>query len=749
MKKEIGVYCLLFCLCLGTAFGQQKQLDSLESALRISREDTVTIHLLIQLSKGYLGKDKKRSLEFAQRAKQTVEKTNRFKWKSAAFQNMARYWKIEGKDSLAQSEAEKALIMARKSGNLTEISNCLGLLSSIAEKKNIEKVIPLMEEKIAIDYKIGDPQRLSQSHLVLGDKLRAMAKNDLALAQFNQAYEILVKAGLKEKTGRALQGIAGQNYILGYYQTSVQMLLEAIRLNTTQKDLIAVGDNYNLMGIVYRKKGPVDSAIYWYSKCIGHFNQINERGRTQYPLNNLGNIYQDLKQYDKAIDYRRKSLEVYKETDQKGQMGNTYVSLALTYLDMKLWEKALLTMDTAYTLQKKYGVEREARRQLFQIRQKVYEQTGKLDSSLFYYKQYINIRDSIYGKESTEKMEKLKLEFETREKEQKIALLEKENTVKSELAQKQELLLQVARLSQAKSKSEKERLEEKIISEKTARLAKEKELDLERLNEKVIRDQMVSEQQKQVILSKEKQLAEVELEKEKLLKNFLLLIASLVVGGAVLVVYKIRINQQKAKIATLTRISRDLHDNIGSTLGSISVYSEMARKMKDSKPEMVGEMLQKIQENSRESVDMMSDIVWSLNPANETLEQLMMRLKNYATDILVSQAMEVVFEMDDTLASVKTNLEHRTNLFLLLKEALFNASKYSKASRVIVRCKSGNKLVIWEVEDNGIGFSTADIDASRNGNGLRNMKLRAEEIGGKLRIDSQRGKGTKVIAEFS
>lgn len=748
MRKRVA-YVVFTWLLPGFAFGQQRQLDSLEKILPLNRHDTLQINLLIQLSKGYLGKDNQRSMSFAQKAKDVAGKSNDLKWKSISFQGMAKAYKSLGKDSLAQMEAERALTFARQSGNLTETSNGLGLLSSIVEKQNIQKAVPFLEEKTAIDKKIGDPLRLSQSLLALGDKYRAMSKNDLALEHFTLGYETLVKAGLKAKTGRALQGMAGQNYILGHHETAVKMLLEAMQLNKAQNDQIAVGDNYNLLGVVYRRKGPIDSAIYWYTQCIDHFTRINERARTQFPLNNLGNIYQDLKQFDKAIEFRRKAMTVYRETGQINQIGNVYNSLSYTYQDMKLWDKALTAIDSAYYFQKKYGAEREARRYLYQTKSQVYEKTGRMDSSLLYYKKYIVIRDSIYGNESTDKMEKLRIQFETRQKEDQISLLQKENELRRKQADQQKLDLQNASLLQLKSDAEKRLLVAQMAEEKAIRQEKEKQLEIEKLKENLISDRMHTEQQKRQILLKENQLKEAELKEEKLFRNLLLSLAFLGLAGAILVISRIRIHQQKARIATLTRIGRDLHDNIGSTLGSISVYSEMARTMKDSKPEMVGELLQKIQENSRESVDTMSDIVWSLNPANETLEKLIMRLRNYATDVLVSQGMEVRFDIGDMLETMKTNLEQRTNLFLILKEALFNASRYSKATQVTVQCRKGNHQTNWEVEDNGIGFSAVDIQASRNGNGLRNMKLRAEEIGGKLRIESQPGKGTKVILELT
>lgn len=735
-------------LSCGNVSAQKSTLDSLESVLKKPLADTARIGVLQKLAIAHLRKNPVKSLDYAEQAKVLSQKTGDRKKVILSMRLMARALRADRKDSLSEVVAERSLVLARELGDLVEISECQVVLNEVYERRNPQKCIAIMEDKIAIDKQLKDPLRISIDYMVLGNKYRLQAKNEFALEYFTIGYETLVKAGMKDKTAGCLQGMAGQNYILGHYSTSVSMLNEAIGLNSRQKEWKALGENYNLMGIVYRRKKPIDSAIYWYQKSIDLFTTRNDVASLTNPLNNLGNIYQDQKQFDKAIEYRRKAIAIYIATDKKNQIGTVLTSLSQTYLDMGQYDRALQTIDSAYNFNKIIGEERETRRLLFQTKTRVYEIQGKLDSSLFYYKKYIVIRDSIYGKESTDKMEKLLLEFETWKKEDQINLLKKDNQIKDQLSARQQLQLQNAALREETSEAEMALLSEKMKLEKTKLIRNQWELQIQKLKAQVSQNKLAWLGQKQKLLEKEKllNLAKV---KESILERDVLIIGTvLLVALGILIFFRIRISNQKARIQTLNRISRDLHDNIGSTLGSITIYSEMAKTLKGSSNGKLEEILGKIEENSRESVDMMGDIVWSLNQDNESLEQLIMRLKNYAADILQTKGFKVYFEIDEKLATYKTSLEQRTNLFLIAKETLFNASKYSEGNLVSVRFSKLARGLRMRVEDDGKGFSDQDLVTSRNGNGIRNMKIRAKEIKAGFTLHSKPGEGTQVVLDL-
>ena len=132
-----------------------------------------------------------------------------------------------------------------------------------------------------------------------------------------------------------------------------------------------------------------------------------------------------------------------------------------------------------------------------------------------------------------------------------------------------------------------------------------------------------------------------------------------------------KIESQQALLNERLRISRELHDDIGSTLGSISIYSEVAKK-RTEKNENTNEVLSKIGLASRELIDKMSDIVWSLNPNNESFEQLQNRMMAFAAMMLAPRNIQYDFIADEELKKIQFTGEQRKNIFLIFKEALHN-----------------------------------------------------------------------------
>ncbi len=192
-----------------------------------------------------------------------------------------------------------------------------------------------------------------------------------------------------------------------------------------------------------------------------------------------------------------------------------------------------------------------------------------------------------------------------------------------------------------------------------------------------------------------------------------------------------------------TRIARDLHDNIGSTLGSVSYYSEMAQQLIGNDQPRLSTLLKKIGDASHDLVEEMSDIVWAVNPMNDNFAQLSFRMKNYAADLLASRNMDFQFEAKDVPELLHLTIDQRKNIFLIFKEGVYNAVKYAACSAISTNIYKEVDHLHVELCDNGKGYDV-NTKSSYNGNGLINMKRRAEEIGGQFSISSEIGKGTKI-----
>lgn len=127
------------------------------------------------------------------------------------------------------------------------------------------------------------------------------------------------------------------------------------------------------------------------------------------------------------------------------------------------------------------------------------------------------------------------------------------------------------------------------------------------------------------------------------------------------------------------------------------------------------------------------------------MQKITARMREFATNVLEAKDIEIKFDVDDKVYDEKLNMESRRDFFLVFKEAVNNAAKYSKASIVWVSITSGGKKLVLTVKDNGIGFDVATADG---GNGMGNMRKRAESMQGQVQIKSVKGQGTEVIVKI-
>jgi len=194
------------------------------------------------------------------------------------------------------------------------------------------------------------------------------------------------------------------------------------------------------------------------------------------------------------------------------------------------------------------------------------------------------------------------------------------------------------------------------------------------------------------------------------------------------------------------KISQDLHDDIGASLSSLQIYGTIAEKTFKQNPEKAMEMLEKISAQSKILMENMGDIVWSMKTNDSTTASLEAKIKNYSVELLDDSNIDFSFHIAPAAEMVLQNATARKNVLLIIKEALNNIAKYSKASRANLFIDVAGKQLELKITDNGIGFNTAQ--KKEVGNGLQNMKNRAAELKGDLVIESAEGAGTSLIAKL-
>lgn len=203
-----------------------------------------------------------------------------------------------------------------------------------------------------------------------------------------------------------------------------------------------------------------------------------------------------------------------------------------------------------------------------------------------------------------------------------------------------------------------------------------------------------------------------------------------------------KIQTQLAVEKLRNKISGELHDDFGSTLSGIVMYSHLAKEqIHHQQNTAIINSLNVIQTNAGEMVNKLNDIVWLINPDNDSLQKVMQRLEDYAIQIAAAKNIRVRSNFNEYNSESTLSAQTRRNIYLLFKEAINNAVKYSNATLVELNIKKESTSILIAVSDNGNGFNT---DIIKSGNGLNNMKLRAKEMQTDCIIKSIKGEGTTI-----
>lgn len=210
-----------------------------------------------------------------------------------------------------------------------------------------------------------------------------------------------------------------------------------------------------------------------------------------------------------------------------------------------------------------------------------------------------------------------------------------------------------------------------------------------------------------------------------------------------------RLEQQRALERERARIAKDIHDDLGASLTRITMLSHTARQQLDTRGQAEAS-IDRIQGTARELTRSMDEIVWAVNPRYDTLDSLAAYIFRFAQDFLGPAGIRCRVDVPLELPKWPIGAELRHNVFLACKEAINNVVRHSQAREVKISLVPGNAWFTLCVEDDGGGLDrpgSVSSERPAGGNGLRNMKSRMDEIGGRLEISGRAGGGTVIQFE--
>ena len=583
------------------------------------------------------------------------------------------------------------------------------IVATIHQKADYARADSMSRQMAEIAVKINDWNGLLRSHRNRGINYLFKANYEQAIVYFKKTLEVAEQHNMAAVIiYGALINIAIGYDKLGHDQLVLQTALKAIEMQERYNIRPRAPVAHRLIGGVLVKLGKPKQAIPYYRTAGVIFRELGDPRGIGIFERQLGEFYNDIKQPAQALPHFNEALKLAGQMNFDLLRFDSFDGLAKSMRMLNKPDKGL-----AYAQQALKIIEK---------------QQNKLGTCI--------ICGTIAG------LYVAKKDYTNAESYLKKALtLAEENDYKDE---RKKLVQQLADLYGEQNKYQ---------QAYTFQLEKNKLIDSAttvRTNTEVQRLVAKYETEKKEaqirLLQKEKQLQQEEVKRTRFRTNALLTgaILLLLLGIAVSawLLNRARLRRLEEAQTLRAQIAHDLHDEVGSTLSSISMLSgHTDTLLSQNQPETAQKMVQKIYTDARQILESIDEIIWTINPGNDSLHRIALRLQEYAQPLMEAQNIHFSFQIDPGLENVPISMEVRRNLYLIGKEAINNLIKYAQATEATVRFEKKDSQLMVLIEDNGRGF-VADGASQRNGQA--SMKQRAEAMGGTLAVQSAPGQGTRL-----
>jgi two-component system sensor histidine kinase UhpB len=710
MKKGILIL-ICFCCYSGLCHGQNSKVDSLLQLLKTAKEDTAKVNTLNALADELQYSIPDTSILLSTQALKRAEK---IKWQlgiGKSHRNLGSWYRCKGDYVLSLEHYSKALEICDqleksgikpKSQILNLKSKTIGNMGNVyLEQGDYPKALDYYFKALGMAENLGDKKsqsiNLGNIGIVYSDQSDYPKAIDYYFRALKMSEELGDKIGVETNLGNI--GICYMEQ--GNYPKALDYYFKALKMAEELGDKTGIERNLGNIGNVYNEQGDYPKALAYKLKDLKLSEELGDKYAIEIALGNIGLDYDCQGDHPRALDYYLKALKMAEELGDKNGVARHLGNIGVLYRDQGDYTEALKNHFAALKIVEEIGDKGQIAKFFFNIGndyiklKKNSEAFRYLNNGLSLAKEIgslIRIQDSYWGLSA---LDSLQANWKQSLENYKMYITYRDSLVNKE------------------------------TTKKTIQIQMQFEFDKKESLAK-------AEQEKKDVLALK------ELQKQKLLRNFS-------IGGIMLVlvlfffIYRTyRVRQALRLYDIRNRIAGDLHDDIGSTLNSISIYSEVAKK----KGEGYDEALEMIGDASRKVIEAMSDIVWTINAENDNFEKIIFRMTSLAYNLFHARKIEFTFHTDETLNEKKLSLEERRNFYLIFKEAVNNLVKYSHATQASISLTNENNQIRLLIQDNGVGFDPSQENA---GNGLKNMKRRAEEMKAVFEIISQAGNGTRIL----
>ncbi|RYY55977.1 MAG: tetratricopeptide repeat protein [Chitinophagaceae bacterium] len=578
----------------------------------------------------------------------------------------------------------------------------------------------------------------------------AMKKPDSAVLMARQSMAYAISAGNRECEANAFNALGWISLHRGRYDSAIFLLSKAHQIYSSEKSGYNIARVAMNLAEVYTRQSNFPAAIrvLLEAEKIG----ITEKATTLLTDINrqLGIIYRESGDFPRAVGYMRQALHGFAQQKDLRRYVNTAISLAILFNNQKMPDSSLAylapALRTAISLPEndyQVGMVNEHLGQAYSAYNDEPRALQHYEKALAIFRKINNQADVAYELLNIGRSWRIQRDLKKAE-----AFLLESNRLNDSLGllnYQEEVLNELAGMhgSAGNWKLAHDYLKQAIVVRDSLNLQGNR-AEASELTGKYEADK---KEQEIILLKQEQELALLRLQKQDGLQLALITGASLIAVIAFLVINRNRNIQRARRLIEMEKmrnaIARDLHDDIGSTLTSMNIQGKMLARQAAPDP-VFAEGLRKLNEHTREMMDHMVDIVWAINPRNDRIGSVFYRINEFAAETLEPQEISYSYSEKGNFDSVRLDPQQRKDLYLITKEIINNAAKYSGATAVKLELEREDGHVRLQVSDNGKGFAKG----RSTGNGLRNMNDRAASLGGTLDINSEPGMGTIITLGF-
>lgn len=527
---------------------------------------------------------------------------------------------------------------------------------------------------------------------------------------------------------------------LGKPTEALQYTREAIAMREKVGDIAGLATSYGNLSLLYRQIS-TDSAIKYQEISIRYAEKTGVKEKLIPVYDNMSVLMNIQKRKAEALKYIQRSIVICRELNDKLGLANKTRWAALLCGDLKDSTAALAYLRESYELSLQLN-NKALWRDYYGSKSAYYRGMGDYKNAYDEIRKYYLYRDSLVNEATQTNIAELQTKYETEKKDQSIAALNADQKIRELELEKQKAVI-------AGNREEAQRKQNEIDLLVQSRQLQE--LTIKQQDEELEKQLLLSQakEQKLQLAEKEKSLQANQLRAQTQLRNAWI-IGTLLLLALVVMLFnryqlKKKLEQQKELEKIRNDIARDLHDDIGSTLTSINILSKVSQNNLARDINKSATILENITEQSEQMQQAMSDIVWTIRPDNDKLENMVVRMREYVSHTLECKNIDVIFDVDKDILQQTLAMEQRRDFFLVFKEAVNNAAKYAQATAVAIRLTRENNNLQLTVSDNGKGFDTSRVTST---NGLRSMRERSTALGATLQIKSAPQNGTTISLQF-